>query len=86
MKKVEQILKALANKRRLAILIFLALEREASVGEIADHLHISMKATSRHLAILAHADILDREHRSKEVYYALVVPTPATVKHVLSLL
>ena len=68
-KELERILKALANKRRLAILSFLRKKKEANVGEIAVTIHLSIKSTSRHLAVLSGVDILDREQRSSEVFY-----------------
>jgi len=71
MKDLEKILKALANRRRLSILKLLKNQREASVGDIADNIRLSFKATSKHLNILAHEDLLDREQRSLTVYYRL---------------
>ena len=60
MKNLERLLKALANRRRLEILKVLKKEREGelSVGEIAERIGLSFKATSRHLSILIGADIL----------------------------
>lgn len=68
-KELERVLKALANKRRLAIISFLRKRKEANVGEIAEAIHLSIKSTSRHLTVLSGADILDREQRSSEVFY-----------------
>lgn len=70
-KELERLLKALANKRRLAIINFLKKEKEANVGEIAEQIHLSFKSTSRHLAVLAGVDILEKEQRSSEVFYRL---------------
>ena len=71
MKEFEIILKALANRRRLSILKFLKKQHEASVREISDNIRLSFKATSKHLNILARADLLDREQRSLTVFYRL---------------
>lgn len=60
-KELERTLKALANKRRLAILSYIKKQKEASVGEIADNVKLSLKAASKHLGILAAASIVDRE-------------------------
>lgn len=49
MKEYERILKALANRRRLAILRHIRREKEARVGDIASAIRLSFKATSRHL-------------------------------------
>lgn len=70
-RELERILKALANKRRLAIISFLRKRKEANVGEVAETIHLSIKSTSRHLAVLSGVDILDREQRSSEVFYRL---------------
>lgn len=85
MPSLERELKAFANKRRLAIVKFLDNKQEASVGDIADHIHLSFKATSKHLLILAAADIVDKEQKSKTVFYRLSSPQPSLLKHVLSL-
>ncbi len=61
MKKLERTLKALANKRRFAILRFLKKEKEATVGYIAGEMSLSFKATSKHIGILAAADIVEKE-------------------------
>lgn len=70
-KELERFLKALANKRRLTIINFLKKAKEANVGEIAEQIHLSFKSTSRHLAVLAGVDILEKEQRSSEVFYRL---------------
>jgi DNA-binding transcriptional ArsR family regulator len=70
-KELEKILKALASKRRLDIIKILTVRRESVVGEIADKIKISLKATSQHLRILYSADILEKEKRGLEVYYRL---------------
>lgn len=70
-KELERMFKALANKRRLTIISLLRKKKEAHVGEIAETIHLSIKSTSRHLAVLSGADILDREQRSSEVFYRL---------------
>ena len=51
-KELERILKALANKRRLSILIYLKRHPEATVGEIASSIRLSLTSTSKHLSIL----------------------------------
>ena len=83
---LERQLKALANKRRLAIIKLLNVRSEASVGEIAASIRLSFKATSKHLSILSGVDIVDREQRSKTVFYHLVSPRLSLVKQVLTLL
>ncbi|MDO8556842.1 MAG: metalloregulator ArsR/SmtB family transcription factor [Candidatus Jorgensenbacteria bacterium] len=70
-RELERPLKALANRRRLAIARYLKREGEATVGNIAGEIDISFKSTSKHLAVLFAADIVDREQRSLQMYYRL---------------
>lgn len=85
-KEFERVLKALANKRRLAILRFLKKKKEAPVGDVASAINLSFRATSRHLIILLAADILDREQRSVEMYYRIARASPIVSQRVMALL
>ena len=71
MKHYEKILKALANRRRLEIIKYIKQKKEVNVGDIAEHIKLSFKSTSRHLVILSGADILEKEQRSLSVFYSL---------------
>ncbi len=71
MNKLERILKALANQRRLAILKFLKKEKEATVGDIAESIELSFKATSKHLGILLAVDIVEKKQRSLQMWYRI---------------
>ncbi len=81
---LEKSLKALANRRRLAILAYLRKEKEARVTEIASVIKLSFKSTSRHLNLLANTDILEREQRSLDVFYRIAEHLPTPVKSVIS--
>lgn len=83
MKDYERMLKALANRRRLAILRYLCREKEARVGTIAAEIKLSFKATSRHLQQLNAADIVEREQRGLEMWYRIGKKLPPPVKRVL---
>lgn len=83
---LERTLKALANRRRLAILAYLKVEREAPVGEIAGAIHLSFKSTSRHLAVLAAVDLVDRDQRELQMFYRLASPLPSAARPLISLL
>jgi len=86
MKNLERQFKALANRRRLAILKYLKQNREATVGAISDNINLSFKSTSRHLSVLAAADMVDREQRSLEVYYRLSSVLHPAARHAISIL
>ncbi|MBI4262505.1 winged helix-turn-helix transcriptional regulator [Candidatus Uhrbacteria bacterium] len=86
MKALEKNLKAIANRRRLAILSYLKKNREATVGDIADTIHLSFTATSKHLGILFAVDILDKEQRSLEIYYRLGKISDPMIRTLISIL
>lgn len=88
MYQLERKLKALGNRRRLAILRYLKhhKEKEAWVGDIADEIKLSFKATSKHLAVLMAADILEREQRKMQVFYKIVQSPKDPVGFIISLL
>lgn len=84
-KEFERVLKALANRRRIAILKYLKKSKEASVGNIAEEIRLSFKATSRHLCVLSGAGIIDREQRSLSVFYRLAPDMSETARRVIAL-
>lgn len=71
MKRQEKILKALANLNRLKMLAYLQAHVDVPVGSIAKHCRLSLKSTSKHLALLYQADILDRSRRTNEICYRI---------------
>jgi len=79
-------LKALANRRRLAIIDLLRKGNEKSVGEIADNIKLSFRATSKHLSVLMNVDILEKEQRSLQMFYSLNKNAPSMVKQLLRIL
>jgi len=79
-------LKALANKRRLAIIELLRKGDEKSVGEIADNIKLSFRATSKHLSVLMNADILEKEQRSLQIFYSINKEAPDMIKQLLRIL
>ena len=83
--ELERVLKALANRRRLAILRCLKYKGRKSVGDIAQEIKLSFKATSKHLMILANVDILEKEQISLVVLYGLS-KSPYKIVHKIQLL
>ena len=84
MKEYERILKALANRRRLSIVALLKRRNEATVGDIAEHIKLSPTSTSKHLNILARADILDKRQQGLEVYYFLGEKIPMIIQSTIT--
>ena len=85
-KELEKNLKALANKRRILILKFIKKSGRASVGEIAEAIKLSFKATSKHLMILANADILEKEQISLTMLYFIPKTPNPLISKLLSVL
>lgn len=71
MKEKEKIFKALANQRRLQILAYLNQRDSVCVIDMAKHLRLSFKSTSKHLKVLTNAGFLDWEQRSSNRFYFL---------------
>ena len=71
--RLEKLLKALANRRRLTIVDMLR-TRSRSVSEIASGLRLSIRSTSRHLQVLARADIVDHTQVGTVRSYHLTDP------------
>ena len=82
----ERILKSLANKRRLAALRSIKRHKEAMVSEIAAELKISIQATSRHLQLLARADIIESDQRGLSVFCRLAKVQHPSIRALIDLL
>ena len=86
MRQFEKPLKALANKRRLEIIKYLKEKKEAPVGDIAEHIKLSFKATSKHLAVLHSADIVEKDQRNVFYFYSIspkLSPMPRAIISIL---
>ena len=86
MKDLEKQLKALANRRRLAIVKFLKKSSKASVGDIAKEIKLSFKSTSRHLAILLAADIVEKEQINLHMFYSVYPSLASVSKNIINFL
>jgi DNA-binding transcriptional ArsR family regulator len=86
MSELERSLKALANRRRLGIVRYLKRARQASVGDIAAEIRLSLKATSNHLTRLASAEVVESNKIGLMVYYRLAEHLPKTVSRLLPLI
>ena len=65
-----QLLKALANERRLQVLCLLA-AGERSVGEMQGLLDLGQSALSQHLAVLREAGFVETRREAQTVLYSL---------------
>lgn len=85
-RELEKIYKALANRRRIAIVRYLNARKDASLGTIAEHLRLSYKSTSKHLSQLVAADILEKDQRSGFTFFWLSKDLPSIARYTISLL
>lgn len=86
MKTYEKILKALANHRRLQIIKFIKDKKQATVGIIASHIKLSFKSTSKHLAVLYGAGIVEKEQKNLSMFYSIAESLPKIAKQVIDLI
>jgi len=84
-REFERLLKPLANRRRIGIIRFLKARKEATVSDIADAIKLSFRSTSKHLGLLASAEIVEREQRSLQMFYSIPRNLPPVVAAVISL-
>lgn len=86
MKQLQRVFKVLANPRRLAMVQLLLTRKELSVGTLAGAMKLSITATSKHLALLANADVLDKRQESLMVYYRISDQPLPHIRSILDLL
>jgi len=85
-KELERIFKVFGNRRRIAIVLYLQRRKEATVGDVAEHISLSFKATSKHLIILANAGVVESEQRSLQMFYKISKDLPREVRTIFSIL
>lgn len=69
MPAADLVFKALANRRRIAILTYLKIHPSTSVLTLSDAIHLSFRSTSRHLQVLRAAALVEPRRRWREVHY-----------------
>jgi len=72
--EVANILRALANERRLMILCQLVEYGEATVGSLVDAVGVSQSALSQHLAKMREEGIVDFRRDSQTIWYRIADP------------
>ena len=70
-KKLERIVKGIANHRRLQVLELLEKEPELSVQEVSEQLKSEMKNISAHITKMAIAGLLMKRSDSKSIRHKL---------------
>ncbi len=86
MRKLERVLKGLANRRRLAIVKLLMGERDLAVGDIAAAIRLSEKSTSKHLRILTHVGALEHDQKSRYMFYRIANGPDSTLAKLFAII
>ena len=85
-KRADKLLRALANKKRIEIVMLLSDDKARSVSEIAHDIKLSFKATSKHLARLVQAEYLDHNRVSLYMLYEINETMPKPQRSLLTFL
>jgi ArsR family transcriptional regulator len=72
--ELADILRALANERRLMILCKLVEWGEANVGQLAENVGLSQSALSQHLARMREEGIVTFRRESQTIWYRIADP------------
>lgn len=72
--EVADLLRTLANDRRLLILCRLVECGEATVGQLADEVELSQSALSQHLARLREEGVVEFRRESQALWYRIADP------------
>jgi DNA-binding transcriptional ArsR family regulator len=78
-----QLLKMLANEKRLLILCFLAVRGEMTVGELVSVVKLSQSALSQHLAKLRADGLVEFRRTSQTLHYRVTDPRALRLLQVL---
>lgn len=78
-----QLLKMLANEKRLLILCFLAVRGEMTVGELAGVAKLSQSALSQHLAKLRADGLVEFRRAAQTLHYRVADPRALRLLQVL---
>jgi DNA-binding transcriptional ArsR family regulator len=70
----------------LQIIKYLKDKKFATVTAIAEHIKLSFKSTSKHLAVLFGAGIVDKEQKNLSMFYSVADPLPKLAKRVIDLI
>ncbi|MEK9168207.1 MAG: ArsR family transcriptional regulator [Patescibacteria group bacterium] len=85
MKRWTVIFRTLANINRLKIIKMLAGGQKMNVGDIAEDLKISFKATSNHLAMLKNLDVLEAQGADGHVFYSVNSQMPKDFQKIIEI-
>ncbi|OGZ78507.1 MAG: hypothetical protein A2528_01670 [Candidatus Staskawiczbacteria bacterium RIFOXYD2_FULL_37_9] len=70
-KELIKIFKALGNERRFLILKYIFTNKELTVTQISELINLSFKSSSRHLAVLINADLVNARQVNLNRFYSI---------------
>lgn len=85
MKRWTVVFRTLSNINRLKIIAMLSDGRKMNVGDIAEDLKISFKATSNHLAMLKNLDVLEAQGVDGHVFYSVNPKMPKDFQKIIEI-
>ena len=85
LKQWSTVFKGLGNPNRLHILKILTARKQVSVSALAEELGISLKNTSRNLAILSNLDLIQYQGKRDHVYYSINPNIDSDIQKILNL-
>jgi ArsR family transcriptional regulator len=78
LRRVASALRVLAHPQRLQM-VELLMERDHSVGELAEAVGVGQAACSQHLNLMRAHGVLASERNGREVHYRVVNPTAVSI-------
>ena len=85
-KEWTKIFKGFSNENRLKILVILKKEKELPVHDISFRIGLGIKATSKHLIILANLGFLESHGKQGSVWYRLHPKMLKEIVHTMKML
>lgn len=82
LKQAALTLKAMANIKRLEILLYLS-QNETSVGDLQQKIGLSQSALSQHLAVLRQAGLVQTRRSRQQIFYRM---ENTLIKRILNIL
>lgn len=82
LKQAALTLKAMANIKRLEILLYLS-QNETSVGDLQQKIGLSQSALSQHLAVLRQAGLVQTRRSKQQIFYRM---ENTLIKRILNIL
>jgi DNA-binding transcriptional ArsR family regulator len=84
--ELEKVLKAVANRRRIAIVRYVRSHPQATLGDVSDSIKLPYKSASKHVSVLLNAEILHREQQNSNASFSIHPHSSEYVRKLISIL